>query len=160
MKFLYMTIMVAGLAACGEGGPDTAASPSAAAQAPAAGTSDRRPVALVNAVRRAAGRAPIRRNARLDRAAQIHANDMARNSFFAHTGSDGSKLKDRVNRTGYGWCFLAENIAEGYPSRQAAITGWKGSPGHYRNMVNPKAEEFGIAAVGGYQVMVLGAGSC
>lgn len=118
------------------------------------------PAAAVNAVRKEAGRAPLRRSPRLDRMARGHATDMARNQFLSHTGSDGSRLADRAARGGYEWCFIAENISNGYPGAAAAINGWQKSKGHYRNIVAPKAREFGLGQAGSYHVMVVGAQVC
>jgi uncharacterized protein YkwD len=45
-------------------------------------------------------------------------------------------------------------------SQTTAIEGWVNSPGHYRNLVNGKVREFGLAQVGDVWVMVLAARRC
>jgi len=116
--------------------------------------------AQVNAIRAQAGQAPVSRNAQLDAAALAHARDMAANSFMGHIGSDGSDLRDRVQRAGYGWCTLAENVSRGYSTDARAVEAWRVSPGHYANLVKGNVREFGMANVAGSRVMVLSARRC
>ena len=114
----------------------------------------------LNASRRANGESSLRFNRELGRAAMRHACDMLANDFFAHQGSDGSNSHARVTRVGYNACIVAENIAWGYPRPEQIITGWMNSPGHRRNMLHPRIEEFGIGISQGprgpYWVLVVG----
>lgn len=114
----------------------------------------------VNASRRANGEAPLRFNRRLGRAAMVHACDMLVNDFFDHRGSDGSNSQRRVRNAGYEDCIVAENIAWGYPQAERIISGWMNSPGHRRNMLHPRIEEFGVGITQGpdgpYWVLVVG----
>lgn len=112
----------------------------------------------VNDLRANAGKAPLAYSAILERAAQAHADDMARRGFFAHEGSNGSAMSDRVSAQGYKWCFVAENIAKGQRDLRQVMQSWTTSKGHYKNMVNRSAQEFGLArAKGNIWVMVLAA---
>ena len=88
---------------------------------------------------------PLARSAALDRAARAHAEDMARNSFLAHTGSDGSNPGERVSRTGYHWEAVAENVASGQTSADDIAATWLESPGHCANLMDAKYAETGIA---------------
>ena len=114
----------------------------------------------LNASRRANGEAPLRFNRRLSRAAMSHACDMLVNDFFDHRGSDGSTSQHRVQATGYRDCIVAENLAWGYPQSSQIINGWMNSPGHRRNMLHPRIEEYGIGITQGpkgpYWVLVVG----
>ncbi|MDX8351025.1 CAP domain-containing protein [Cognatiyoonia sp. IB215182] len=114
----------------------------------------------VNANRRAQGEAPLRFNRRLGQAAMVHACDMQVNDFFDHRGTDGSNSQRRVRNAGYDDCIVAENIAWGYPQPERIVTGWMNSPGHRRNMMHPRIEEFGIGITQGpkgpYWVLVVG----
>lgn len=84
---------------------------------------------------------------------------MARAGFFSHTGSDGSDIRTRVSRAGYRWCAVAENIARGQRSLEAALEGWKASRGHRRNMLSRRMAEIGVArGAGNTWVMVLASG--
>ncbi|WP_224825833.1 CAP domain-containing protein [Cognatishimia sp. MH4019] len=101
------------------------------------------------------GREPVRANTRLAAIAQAHAQDMARNGFFAHKGSDGSTLRQRLRRGGYRACLGAENIGNGYPDQRTAFQGWQASDGHRRNMLLRDVREYGLGRAGPYWVLVL-----
>jgi len=133
------------------------------APAPAASqtaVSDDSVIGQLNGIRAQAGQAALSRNAQLNAAALVHARDMAANSFMGHTGTDGSDLRKRVERAGYGWCTLSENVSRGYSTNARAIEAWRVSPGHYANLIKNDAREFGMAEVNGFRVMVLAARRC
>ena len=98
----------------------------------------------LNAARSRDGASPVSVSPRLTRAAAAHAADMAGNGFFAHRGSDGRSVGDRVRRQGYGFCFVAENIARGQTTLSQVMQSWQSSNGHRRNMLNRKATEFAL----------------
>ena len=98
----------------------------------------------VNANRRAHGAPPLAFNRRLSRAAMKHACDMSLNGFFDHKGSDGSTVQKRARAAGYRDCLIAENLAWGYPRSSQIVNGWMNSSGHRRNMLHPRAAEFGV----------------
>ncbi|MEO0409137.1 MAG: CAP domain-containing protein, partial [Cyanobacteria bacterium P01_A01_bin.135] len=98
---------------------------------------------LTNRARQRAGLAPLRRNAALQRTAQSHSNDMARNGFFSHTGSNGSSFGDRLRQVRYRYSYAAENIASGRTPR-VAMSSWLSSPGHRANILNPNIRHIGI----------------
>lgn len=109
----------------------------------------RRILALVNEARshertcgseEFAARGPLRLNAKLSRAARLHAVDMATHDFFEHTGSNGSTLADRVNAQKYLWSRLGENIAAGQDSPEEVMADWLASPGHCANIMGPFTE--------------------
>lgn len=113
-------------------------------------------LSLVNAARskpRKCGRTkyppapPLKLSAVLNRAALIHSQDMAKNDFFEHQGSDGSKVGDRATRVGYRWRAVAENIAIGAETAEIVVTGWLNSPGHCMNIMSPDYSEMGVAYV-------------
>lgn len=116
---------------------------------------------VLNEYRRQQGQPEVRYSKPLEAAATGHALDMARGAFFDHRGSDGSSVGERVRLVGYGWCFVAENIAQGQTSLGAVMTDWANSPGHRRNMLDRRARDF--ALVEGPErtwVMVLAAPGC
>ena len=81
----------------------------------------------------------------LEAAAAGHSDDMAGNGFFSHTGSDGSSIGARATAAGVVWSTVGENIAAGQGSAAAAVEGWIASPGHCRNLMNPRFAELGLA---------------
>ena len=66
---------------------------------------------------------------------------------MTHTGSDGSTVAVRVDRVGYGWRSLAENVAFGYTDVSAVMAGWMASDGHRRNILSSNTHlGLGVAA--------------
>lgn len=89
-------------------------------------------------------------NAKLTAAAQKHARWMANNRRMSHTGVGGSSFADRIRAEGYDFRMGGENIAAGYKSVDAAMTGWMNSPGHRANILNPNYKEVGLGVVNNY----------
>jgi hypothetical protein len=115
----------------------------------------------LNALRMQAGRAPLRADPALQRAAEGHALAMVRGGFFAHESPEGGTVADRVRAEGFGFCFVAENIARGQRDLAEVLAAWMASAGHRRNLLAPQAEAFGLArADGDTWVLVLGRDGC
>jgi uncharacterized protein YkwD len=116
---------------------------------------------MINDIRAQAGQPALGYSTVLEAAARAHAQDMARKGFFDHRGSDGSDIGARVRRQGYGWCFVAENIAKGQWSLTEVMNDWIASPGHRRNLLDTRAREFALVEAGErIWVMVLAAPGC
>jgi uncharacterized protein YkwD len=103
-----------------------------------------RVVDLVNQERAKVGCSPLAMNTALNNAALGHSEDMARNDFFSHTGSDGSSPWDRMARAGYQWSRAGENIAAGYVSPEDVVKGWMGSDGHRTNILDCSFRDTGV----------------
>jgi uncharacterized protein YkwD len=88
---------------------------------------------------------PLRANARLEKAAAVHAQDMARNSYIDHAGRDGSTFSQRITRTGYPWHSAGENVAAGQRSAEDVVQDWLASPGHCANIMSDEFTEMGVA---------------
>ncbi len=115
----------------------------------------------VNAIRARKGLPALRPDDKLTRAAETHARDMIRKSFFSHTGSDGSTIGNRARTHGYGPCVIAENIAKGHPRLDQVLAAWMGSRGHRRNILHADVTEFALVrGSGNVWVMVLGRDGC
>ena len=95
----------------------------------------------------------VKWNDTLANAAFQHATDMNRNNFIGHRGSNGSRIGERVDRVGYNWQSVAENVAWNVRSVQGAVLGWQDSPGHCRTMMGGY-REMGAARVGSFWVQV------
>lgn len=79
----------------------------------------------------------------LNLAAQNHVNDMVANYNYSHTGIDGSNVKQRVQRTGYGSAWASENWVS-VSSPELAIQWWMNSRVHRGNILNANWHEYGI----------------
>ncbi|WP_439149838.1 CAP domain-containing protein [Sulfitobacter sp.] len=101
-------------------------------------------IKALNDLRASKGVAPVVYSTKLEAAAQAHVLDMAKHGYFAHEGRNGSSVGDRVRKQRYKWCFVAENLAKGQRDLNQVMQGWANSPGHYANMINKNAREFGL----------------
>lgn len=102
-----------------------------------------------NHARARKGAAPLQLDARLNRAAQRHACDLARRQVASHRGMTGSRPMARIRKAGFRACFSAENVAQGTTTVQHTIGAWSASPGHARNQQDPRAKAMGFGAAKG-----------
>ncbi len=103
-------------------------------------------------------------NTLLVRAAQRHANDMACNNFFTHTGTDGSTPQTRVAEAGYTASQVSENVYGSNPPLDGpgVVNWWKTDttdPRHNQNLLSTTYTEIGVGYAFfngyGYYVLVL-----
>lgn len=92
---------------------------------------------------------PLDKNSALMTAAQRHAEDNARTGQLTHTGSDGSRVSDRVGRAGYEYSSVRENIAFGYLSAKSVVMGWMCSDGHRKNIMSCDIKDIGVGLAQG-----------
>lgn len=95
-------------------------------------------------------------SSKLAAAAQIHADDMNRGNFMNHRGSDGSTFVKRIEKQGYVWSELGENISKGGATLQATMQSWLESVGHCEQMMSPSIREMGAARNGKCWVQTFG----
>ena len=112
---------------------------------------EREVFALINIERRKHRLADLAWNERLAELARLHSQNMAREKFFSHRGSDGSMVDDRADRIGLGsWRAIGENIAymRGYDNpAELAVEKWLESTAHRKNLLgaNWKESAVGVA---------------
>ncbi|MCC5974421.1 MAG: CAP domain-containing protein [Rubellimicrobium sp.] len=107
-----------------------------------------------NRLRAAHGQPPLVASANLMRAAQSHAEDMARTGTVAHQVAGGGDLASRLRRFGCVNRSGAENIAAGQTSATAAAADWAANPAHRSNILGPYTT-YGSGQSGGYYVTIL-----
>jgi len=102
-------------------------------------------VDLTNVERTRHGRSPLRANARLMRAAQLHAEQMARAGELAHVLPNAAhpRAEDRLAAAEYRWQTYGENVALGQSGAAEVLDGWMHSRGHRKNILNPDFTEMG-----------------
>jgi uncharacterized protein YkwD len=86
----------------------------------------------------------LRLDERLNRAAQLHSDDMASRNYFDHQTPEGSRMTDRADAFGYRWRLLLENIAAGQENPAEAVAGWMESAGHRAAILNAKGQDAGM----------------
>lgn len=105
---------------------------------------DRGPaLAAVNAFRAENGLKPLTVNEKLMQAAAWQSSAMATRDRMDHEVAGA--LPGRVAQFGYAWGTVAENIAKSYKDYDAAMVAWIHSPGHRRNLLDPRVTEIGFA---------------
>jgi uncharacterized protein YkwD len=105
---------------------------------------------LTNAERQKAGLPPLAFNAQLGTAAQNYSQVLASTGCFEHTCGSVPDFGDRDRQAGYnGWSAIGENIAAGYQTPEAVVSGWMESPDHRANILSPKYTEIGVGLVTG-----------
>ena len=128
----------------------TPASPTEVAEPPAAGGGASATVStivqLTNAERSNPGLPALRASSRLNEAAQLHADQMARLGRLAHdlSGAQYPRPEHRLAAAGYQWSAYAENIAMGQSTAAAAMDSWMRSSGHRANILSTSVTEIGV----------------
>lgn len=100
-------------------------------------------------------------NAQLEDAANGHAKDMSKRSYFNHTSKDGRSIQTRIMAAGYTYdgyksFAIGENIAQGQQTIAEVSEGWFKSPRHCMNLMNRDFTEIGVAEANRYWVQDFG----
>ena len=106
-------------------------------------------VRLVNAERQKAGCSPLKHNWELSRVARYKSQDMKDLGYFSHTSPTYGTPFQMIKSFGITYRTAGENIAKGYSTPAAVVSGWMSSPGHRANILNPSFTEIGVGYVSG-----------
>jgi len=107
-------------------------------------------VSLTNKDRVSQNISELKINSLLEIAAQMKADDMAKNSYFSHNSPDGKTPWYWVSLAGYQYKYAGENLAVNFTDSEEVHTAWRNSRGHFLNIINPKYTEIGIATSTGH----------
>jgi uncharacterized protein YkwD len=88
--------------------------------------------------------------------AEDYAKYMTSGNFFSHVGPDGKNIGQRVEKFGYDWQFIGENLGKGQVDVDELIADWKKSYTHCILLMDPRFTEMGLAEYEGYWVLHLG----
>ncbi len=103
-------------------------------------------LSAANADRVAHGLTLVRVDARLVRAAALHARQMAAHGAISHQFPGEPELAERASSAGTHFSMVTENVAESAdPSNIHGL--WMHSAGHRANLLDPKVDSVGIAVV-------------
>lgn len=100
------------------------------------------------AIRKGAGLSPLAPDAQLEKAARQQAELMAASGRMKHTTGRGKDFLTRVRGNGIEGA-AAENIAYGRFGLDELFSAWVNSPGHRKNMLDPRFSRFGLASARG-----------
>ncbi|MCP4315078.1 MAG: CAP domain-containing protein [Hyphomicrobiales bacterium] len=101
----------------------------------------------INAYRSANGLPRLTLDPKLDVAARDMARLIGRKDSMNTRAHSARGLSGRLDRAGYATYAGAENLGAGYVSFDHALSGWKGSPDHDKNLLNKHVTRIGIARV-------------
>ena len=100
--------------------------------------------ALVSGYRGANGLGPVSIDPELMALASEQARAMAARDKLDH--SVYHPFQDRIRNSSFDAAVAVENIGAGYDTLSEAFSGWRASPPHRANMLNPAVTKMGIAA--------------
>lgn len=98
---------------------------------------------LINAYREARGLPPLDLAEDLASLAGEHSTTMSQRHRLSHDG-----FRTRFERANSRVCV--ENVAWNFRTPEALLDGWRHSPAHHRNLLDPKVARVGIAAARDY----------
>ncbi len=106
-------------------------------------------VDLTNSERKDLNAVPLKRSSVLDEAARLKAEDMAKNSYFAHYSPAGTSPWFWFDKVSYTYAHAGENLAIHFKDSGAVVEAWMNSPSHRANIVNPNYTEIGVGTAKG-----------
>lgn len=110
-------------------------------------------VALMNAERAKRGLSPLILSPKISAVAHKYACEAAARDDISHTGTDGSKVSERLMRGGISALMVAENTASFYRTPAQAMAAWMASPHHRENILRPQARAVGVGQADGVQAI-------
>lgn len=99
---------------------------------------------LVNKERAEAGLPALKSDPQVSKLAQMKAEDMAKNKYFAHNSPTYGSAFDMMNKYGVSYRTAGENIAKGQKTSQSVMNGWMNSPGHRANILKNGYTRLGV----------------
>ena len=104
-------------------------------------------VRLVNIEREKNGLKPLTMNWELSRVARYKSQDMLDKGYFSHTSPTYGSPFNMLKNFGISYRTAGENIAKGYATPKAVVTGWMNSSGHRANILNSSFTQIGVGYV-------------
>lgn len=101
-------------------------------------------LSLVNKERAAAGLSQLILDTEVNAAAQLKAEDMAKNRYFSHNSPTYGSAFDMLKNQGISYRTAGENIASEQPTSEAVMRGWMNSQGHRANILGSSYSRLGV----------------
>ncbi len=92
---------------------------------------------------------PLVISPQLTEAANLKAQDMVENNYWAHTSPDGDSPWKWLRDVDYAYNQAGENLAKNYPNATSTVDAWMTSTSHRENMLDPEYTEAGFATAEG-----------
>lgn len=104
---------------------------------------------LTNESRLAYNQTPLVRSSLLDRAAEMKAENMIEEGYFAHNSPKGITPWYWFQQVGYAFLYAGENLAINFTDAAAVRDAWLASPKHRENLLDIRFKEIGMATLDG-----------
>ena len=104
-------------------------------------------IRLTNVERAKYGLKPLMEDWELSRVARYKSQDMHDRRYFDHNSPTYSSPFQMMKAFGLSYRSAGENIAMGYRTPQAVVTGWMNSSGHRANILNSSYTKIGVGYV-------------
>jgi uncharacterized protein YkwD len=93
----------------------------------------------------------------LYKASSDYAYYMYDNSHFGHVSLAGEDAGDRLDKIGYKWRYVGENLAAGQHNFHEVLEDWLKSETHCKMLMNPHMQHFAVARYKEYWVQTFAA---
>lgn len=104
---------------------------------------------LTNEARIRHNKIPLIKNLNLENAANMKADDMITNNYFAHNSPNGVTPWFWIKKAGYNFIYAGENLAIDFTDSIDIEEAWLKSPEHRANILNGDFKEIGISTKAG-----------
>lgn len=104
-------------------------------------------IRLTNIERAKYGLSPLTEDWELSRVARYKSQDMHDRRYFDHNSPTYGTPFQMMKAFGLTYRSAGENIAMGYRTPQAVVTGWMNSSGHRANILNSSYKKIGVGYV-------------
>lgn len=106
-------------------------------------------IELTNIERQKIGLSPVSENDALNKAAELKAQNMFSENYWAHFAPSGKTPWDFILGSGYKFTYAGENLAKNFQSSDEVVKAWMASSTHRDNLLNPNYQDIGIAVLDG-----------
>ena len=106
-------------------------------------------LAATNQERIKAGLPALRMDSRLNASAQLKAQNMFVENYWAHVSPSGIQPWYWFTTAGYGYRYAGENLAMDFDTTDGTVAGWMNSPGHRANLLGANYGDVGFAVMNG-----------
>ncbi len=106
-------------------------------------------VDLTNIERKTNGAEALSVNLKLEEAARLKAQDMAKRAYFSHVSPEGVQPWYWLGLVNYKYYAAGENLAVHFDESSAVSVAWMASPSHRANILNKEFTEVGVGTAVG-----------
>jgi uncharacterized protein YkwD len=102
-------------------------------------------LAETNDRRTSEGEGSLQLNEKLNKAAQLKADDMFQQQYWAHTAPNGTTPWKWFDASKYAYQNAGENLAKGFHTSGGVVKAWMNSDEHRENLLNTSYKDVGFA---------------